>query len=1027
MKQSSAGRTDVSRVLLPALTVAGTAAIVAVCYWAIERLPPKAMVLIMGAMSAAFSCWLVVLLTNNRVRAINLAARMTARLRQAEMEARRLSLVASRTANAVLVADTEWRIEWVNEGFTRLFGYSLEDVRGRRPGTFLAGPDTDRALLAKLSAAEKSQGSFAGEILNYTRDGRPVWCELEIRPLHDNAGTLTGYMAMQLDITPRRQAEAERARREEMLRFILNALPLGVSWISYQDGQGGQTSWVNDAVLEITGLTREEALRPESYRAITRDADWKRQEAEHARLRDGAIDSFALEKVYLRRDGTRRQCILNVRVYRDPAGKILQEVGAITDVTGLKSVEDKLKQQEQLFRYIFDMVPVGISWAVPDRDETRIVNAEHVRLTGVSGEQAKDSAIYLRYTHPEDLPRQLELVERMKRGEIDRFTIEKRYFHPSGELKWLQLSRRIYRDAAGVPAQELNAMVDITELKRAQADLAAAKEQAEQLNARLGEAMAQTQRAAVEATEASIAKSQFLAMMSHEIRTPMNGVIGMTSLLLDTPLTAEQREFADTIRHSGDALLAIINDILDFSKIESGHMELEKTEFSLREAVEGVLDLLAPRAAEKKLDLLYEIADGTPGAVEGDAMRLRQILLNLLGNAIKFTPAGEVVVSVRPVDEHGAPLPRIETATNEHGEIPAWVHFSVRDTGIGIPASALDRLFQSFMQVDASTTRKYGGTGLGLAISKRLVELMGGRMWVESEVGRGSTFHFVVKLAALAMRPRLVPVAPSTSLEGRQLLIVDDNATNRRILAELARGWGMISHAAESGEAALAALRSGQHFDVAILDMQMPEMDGAMLAHQVHDLTGRKLPLILLSSLGQRPPAGLFAEALTKPVKPGPLLEAVARILADLQPSPASHGGLTQSPFEKRHAERILLAEDNVVNQRVALHMLKSLGYAADLASDGEEVMKAVEARRYDIVLLDVHMPRMDGLEVARALTEKHAPNARPWLIAVTANAMQGDRELCLAAGMDDYLPKPVKKPDLAVALERARAARRMQ
>jgi len=938
---------------------------------------------------------------------------ITAR-RKAEAEAHRLALVASRTASAVVLADSEWRIEWVNASFLRLTGYAFDEVVGRRPSTFLAGPQSDPAVLKAIAEADAAGASFKGEVLNYRKDGSTYWAELEIQPLREDDGTIHGHMALQLDITARKAAEAELSRREELLRFILNSLPMGVSWTSLE---GGRQAWVNDAVLQLTGLTRQEALTPGAYKAITHPDDWARQEAVSARLRAGEIDAYAIEKRYLRRDGTTRWCILHVRVYRGPDRRIQQEIAAIVDVSDLKTAEEKLQRQEALFRFIFDSVPVGLSWAVPGRDESRIVNAEHVRLTGVSPEQARQSAVFLERTHPDDRPRQLELVQRLARGEIDRFTLEKRYVHPDGRVTWVQLSRRIYRDGGGQPIQELNALVDITALKDAERQLAAAKDESDLLNVQLEHAITNAQQAAAEATKANVAKSQFLAMMSHEIRTPMNGIIGMTSLLLDSPLSREQRDYAETIRASSDALLTIINDILDFSKIESGRMELEQTEFQLRECIEGALDLLAAPAADKRLDLLYEVADGVPATLRGDPARLRQILVNLVGNAVKFTEAGEVLLSVRP-----------ESANGDKVELL----FAVRDTGIGIPAEAMGRLFQSFSQADLSTTRRYGGTGLGLAISRRLAELMGGRMWAESEAGRGSTFSFTIRVGAVASRPRLFVPAARVDVTGRRLLVVDDNATSRRILGDLARNWGMVSRTVESPADGLALLRAGEPFDLAILDMQMPGMDGVMLAEEIRRLRGPgQLPLILLSSIGRREPSPLFAAKLAKPVKPSQLYDAIVEALWRMPGRPAGEGTPDAAAIPPgggtaaARTDRILLAEDNTVNQKVALLMLRNLGCRADVAANGLEVIDAVRRQPYDVILMDVQMPEMDGFAATRRLVELYPDRAaRPWIVAVTANAMEGDREACLAAGMDDYVSKPIRSGDIAAALERARAAR---
>ncbi len=869
--------------------------------------------------------------------------------------------------------------------------------------------------------------------------------------LHERVSTIShksgewDLVGITIDVTELKVAEEKMRSQEAFFRFIFEHAPVGISWHMPDDIA---SHIVNPEHVRITGVSAADSKLPGAFARVTHPEDYARQDPLAKKLVSGEINEFFLEKRYLHPDGGVVWATFTSRMFIDPTTGKKQSVTTMVDITELKKTQEVMARKEALYRFIFMHTPVGISWVQGRRAETRIVNPAHESITGVPAALSKDTNNYVTVSHPDDREKQQALTDQLYRGESDHFSMEKRYLHPGGGVVWAAYTMHLYKDRSSGEVEEVTTIVDITEQKRAAEELRHAKETAER---------------------ASLAKSAFLAMMSHEIRTPMNGVIGMTSLLLDSPLTHEQRDYAETIRASGDTLLTIINDILDFSKIESGRLELERETFVLAECVEGALDLLATKAAEKRIDLLYEIADGVPQTIRGDATRLRQVLVNLLGNAIKFTDRGEVVLAVRvkppealPVDakvaegstsplpptQPGKPTSRaplvaakgslspISAASSappgSRSQLPAdgerqmvELLFSITDTGIGIPPAALDRLFHSFTQVDTSTTRRFGGTGLGLAISRRLVELMGGTMWVQSEVGSGSTFSFTIRTEFVPAGRRPYLAGPKLHLGDRRMLVVDDNATNRRILAAIVTGWGMFPRAARSAAEALEWLRAGEEYDVAVLDMHMPEKDGLMLAREIRQLPGGTgLPLVLLSSLGMRDVTAekeLFAAALTKPVKPSQLFDVLAGIFKETEP-PAAPNKVRPPPVvaKTQSSVRVLLAEDNLVNQKVALHMLAVLGYRADIAANGIEVLQALERQPYDIILMDVQMPEMDGLEATRRIVALQSDRAkRPWIIALTANAVQGDREICLEAGMDDYISKPIKKQELADALKK--------
>jgi two-component system sensor histidine kinase/response regulator len=897
-------------------------------------------------------------------------------------------------SDMIWMQDLEGNFTAINKAGVDLIGYSSEEILQMNIAQILT-PECLEKLYGRMASLATGEILSPYEIEVIAKNERRVMLEVNEHTIYAQ-GRAAGTHCISRDITERKQTEAALQESNNSLDRIINAIADPI----FVKDREHRFVLLNNAFCQFVGHTREAMIGktvavycpPEEASAII--------EKDNVVFTDGGGKSN--EEYFTDVEGNRHVILTRKALYEaQPGEKFL--VGVIRDITELKQTEEALRQSEERYRTIIEEMADSY-WELDLAANFTFFNnqvmieqkrsREELLALGSNNRPHIDEANSKKVA---EAYRQIYLTGEPARG----LTFE--MIRSDGTKYTIESSVSLIKDKEGAPVGFRGISRDVTTRMQVEKELQDAKEAAEAANC---------------------AKSEFLANMSHEIRTPTNGVIGMTGLLLDTDLAADQRELAEIIRTSGDALLTIINDILDFSKIEAGKLQFETLDFDLNHTVESSVELLAERADEKRIEFASLIYSDVPKQLRGDPGRLRQVLTNLIGNAIKFTDHGEVIVKAVK-----------ESETNE----TVVIRFTISDTGIGISEIVQQELFHAFTQADSSTTRKYGGTGLGLAISKQLVEMMGGKIGVNSQVGRGSTFWFTARFEKQHSQT-LLPLGQLPELQNVRALIVDDNATNRKIVSHQMSSWGMRHEEAEGGRRALELLRQAvaqaRPYDLVVLDLMMPEMDGFELARTIKTEPAlAQAQLVLLTSYGQRGQGELakrsgIAAYLTKPVRQSQLYDCLTQILCQS----ASHTGEEISPPEEPlqalsspavtdkqmvSNKLILLAEDNITNQKIAVLQLQKLGYRADAVANGLEVLEALERISYDLVLMDCQMPEMDGYEATSEIRRREGADKHTLIVAMTANALNGDREKCIAAGMDDYLSKPVKSKALGEVLER--------
>ena len=868
----------------------------------------------------------------------------------------------------IVAENAEGKIEISNPAFQELFGYSTLEMQGKSIDELIS-PGELHTQAAELTKQVLSGTVVHQAVIRKHKCGLPVEVDAYGVPFVVD-GVLRGQFVLYQDISERLKAQRALRQSEEMFRTLTSAAPVGI----FRTGADGQVLYLNEKWLAMTGITAEEGAGTGWEQVLhPDDSAWVLARWNEACSRG---EEFRESYRYSNRKG---ETVWVDSVARPALGKGNNSggyVGVVQDVTERVKRDAELRRSEERFRTLSAVAPVGIVLA-DEEGKFTYVNEQYLRMTGLTEQEALANA-WRTVIHPDDFERLERTRNESVAHKLD-YTMSYRYLRRDRSVVWVQSIARGFQQKDGGKRGHVIVIQDVTERHLAEQRLRNAKEAAE---------------------AASRAKSEFLANMSHEIRTPMNGILGMTELALDTELQPEQREYLGMVRSSAEALLAIINDILDFSKIEAGKMKLEETTFSLEDCIEEALGPLGVRALKKGLDLTWTTEGRIPDVLKGDPTRLRQVLINLVGNAIKFTKQGEVSVRASRASSEG---------------IRASIQFVVSDTGIGIAPEKHRQIFDSFSQADSSTTREFGGTGLGLSISARLVHLMGGRIELQSIPGRGSKFSFTLNFDVANEEPPSYHQA--ADLKDKAVLVVDDNETNRRLLEKLLLAWGMkpvlTTNGIEGIDEYQNSINRNATYPLVLLDVNMPQMDGYEVAAKLREIAPdeRTAIVVLSSSLGvpsQSSPQQLqIGRKLSKPIRRAELHEAIVSVLS----SGSAPGGPAQEDVQAvANNLRLLLVEDNTVNQKFAVRLLEKMGHHVELAVNGREAVDMTVSSQFDLILMDLQMPVMGGFEATQKIRERELNSGRHTpIVAMTAHAMKGDQEKCFEAGMDGYVSKPIR------------------